>query len=103
MNVSKSQIEVIMRTYLKNADYIKEKKAASKQDKISLGNCKDEVELSDDVKEFAETVKLALQTDYVRTEKVKELRDKINAGTYNIDGKLIADKILSEYFNDKMI
>ena len=53
--------------------------------------------------EFAKAVKLVSQVDDVRIDKINELKDRIKAGTYNIDGKLVADKIIGEYFADKLI
>jgi negative regulator of flagellin synthesis FlgM len=98
MNISKSQLEGIMRTYLNNSDHVKNKSGKKTPEKYT-----DEVSLSEDVQEFARAVKLVSQVDDIRIEKVKELKHRINSGTYNIDGKLVADKIMEEYFADKLI
>jgi len=88
MHISKSQLEGIMRTYINNSDHVR-----NKSDKKTPGRFTDEVSLSEDVLEFAKAVKLVSQVDDVRIDKINELKDRIKAGTYNIDGKLVADKI----------
>lgn len=98
MNISKSQLNDIMKTYLKkpaqteNRAHIKAKEAK-----------KDEVVLSEDALKFAKLVKEASKAEDIRAEKVNELKSKINSGTYNIDGKLIADKIIEEASAEKLI
>lgn len=98
MNISKSQLDGVIRTYLKNPKQIK-----SKADIKSKEMQADELSISEDVQEFARLVKLASKADDIRIEKVKELKTMINAGTYNIDGKLVADKIIEEHFTEKLI
>ncbi|WP_213974801.1 flagellar biosynthesis anti-sigma factor FlgM [Tepidanaerobacter acetatoxydans] len=99
MNISKSQLlDGVMRTYLRNSDQIK-----TKADIKSKEMQADELSISEDVQEFARLVKLASKADDTRIEKVKELKTMINAGTYNIDGKLVADKIIEEHFTEKLI
>ena len=99
MNISKSQLlDGVMRTYLKNSEQIK-----TKADIKSKEMQADELSISEDVQEFARLVKLASKADDIRIEKVKELKTMINAGTYNIDGKLVADKIIEEHSTEKLI
>ncbi|HHY71383.1 MAG TPA: flagellar biosynthesis anti-sigma factor FlgM [Thermoanaerobacterales bacterium] len=98
MNISRSQLDGIIRTYLKNSGHVK-----TKSTKKAPEECTDEVSLSEDVQEFARAVKLVSKADDVRIEKVEELKAEINTGTYNIDGKLVADKIIGEYLADKLI
>lgn len=98
MNISRSQLDGIMRVYLKNSGQLKDK-LSKKAPKTHT----DEVSLSGDVREFAHVIKLVSQADDVRIEKIEELKARIKAGTYNIDGKLVADKIVEEFFTDKLI
>jgi len=86
-----------MRAYLKSSEHSK-----AKLDK-KAPTYTDEVNLSDDVREIAHAIKLASQVDDVRIEKIKELKAQIKAGTYNVDGELVADKIVEEIFTDKLI
>ncbi|NLZ55037.1 MAG: flagellar biosynthesis anti-sigma factor FlgM [Thermoanaerobacteraceae bacterium] len=98
MNISKSQLDGIMRAYLKNSEHSNPKLRNKVQKALS-----DKVSLSDDVREFTHAVKLASQVEDVRVDKVEELKARIKAGTYNIDGKLVADKLVEEIFTDKLI
>lgn len=87
-----------MKTYLEkpaqteNRAHIKAKEAK-----------KDEVVLSEDALKFAKLVKETSKVEDIRAEKVNELKSKISSGTYNIDGKLVADKIVEEAFTEKLI
>ncbi|HHY42344.1 MAG TPA: flagellar biosynthesis anti-sigma factor FlgM [Thermoanaerobacterales bacterium] len=97
MNISRAQLDGIMRAYLKSSEHSK-----AKLDK-KAPTYTDEVNLSDDVREIAHAIKLASQVDDVRIEKIKELKAQIKAGTYKVDGELVADKIVEEIFTDKLI
>lgn len=98
MNISKSQLNDIMKAYLEkpaqteNRAHIKAKEAK-----------KDEVVLSEDALNFAKLVKEASKAEDIRVDKVNELKSKISGGTYNIDGRLVADKIVEESFAEKLI
>ncbi len=96
MHVSPSHLDGIIRTYLKNTERAKSTKKPGK------GHT-DAVSLSKDVKEFGNAIKSIMESDDVRANKVKELKNRINKGTYDIDGKLVAEKIVEEYFGDKLI
>lgn len=98
MNISRTQLDGIMRAYLENQGHSK-----TKLSRKTPKTYADEVNLSAEVREIAHAIKLASQVEDVRTEKVEELKAKIKAGTYNIDGKLVADKIVEEIFADKLI
>ena len=89
MNISRSQLSGVIKTYLNNS-----KQIDSKRGNKAKKNCTDEVNISNDVREFARAVKLISLADDIRTDKVDELKAKINNETYNIDGKLVAEKSL---------
>lgn len=98
MNISRSQLDGIVRTYLKNSGHAKTKSGK----KVPEGYT-DEVSLSEDVYEFTKAMKLVSKVDDVRIDKVEEIKARINAGTYNIDGRFVADKIIEEYLTDKLV
>lgn len=98
MNISGSKLDGIIRTYLESSEHVKTKSGKKAPERYT-----DEVSLSEDVQEFAKAVKLVSKVDDIRIEKVEELKTRINGGTYNIDGKLVADKIIKEYYTDKLI
>ncbi|MDD4568985.1 MAG: flagellar biosynthesis anti-sigma factor FlgM [Tepidanaerobacteraceae bacterium] len=93
MNISRSQLDGAIRTYLKNPGHTK-----NKANEKAQGRYIDEVKLSEDAQEFTRMIKKVSQTDEVRMDKVAELKAKITTGTYNVDGALVAEKIMEEYF-----
>jgi len=97
MNISRTQLEGIIRLYQKSSQ--RTEKLNNKTPKFHT----DELSLSEDVREFANAIKLASQADDVRIDKIEELKARIKAGTYNVDGKLVADKIVEELFTEKLI
>ncbi|UQZ89291.1 flagellar biosynthesis anti-sigma factor FlgM [Deltaproteobacteria bacterium Smac51] len=54
----------------------------------------DVVQLSDRSRMAARATELATTAPDVRTDKVEDLRTRINAGTYNISGQTVADSML---------
>ncbi len=67
----------------------------STSDKSSLVRNGDEVNLSEDSKLMAEAYRSAMKTEDVRLEKIAEIKEKIDAGTYVIDSQQIAKNIIS--------
>lgn len=63
----------------------------------------DKLELSDKAKEFQIAMRAFKNLPEVREEKVKELKGKIQQGTYNVSGKEIADKMIDSLLIDKKI
>lgn len=98
MNISQSRLQGIIKTYLR--DPIKTKEEANKKAEGKYG---DKVVFSEEVQEFTWAMKLAAQAKDIRLEKVCDLRKKIESGTYNIDGELVAEKILKECTTNKLI
>lgn len=98
MNISRSQLDSIINLYktctmeAKNRD--KEK---------TRQNYTDQLNISTSAMEFMEAVKLASRSDEVRAEKVEALRQKIQSGTYDIDGKLVAEKIIEEFRAGRLV
>ncbi|QUH24929.1 flagellar biosynthesis anti-sigma factor FlgM [Serpentinicella alkaliphila] len=64
---------------------------------------KDRIEISEKAKEYQVALKAFKQLPEVREEKVKELREKIQSGNYQVSGKEIADKIIEGLIIDKKI
>ncbi|HHX23593.1 MAG: flagellar biosynthesis anti-sigma factor FlgM [Tepidanaerobacteraceae bacterium] len=97
MNINPSQFDKIIKTYLRNPN---EKRRANEKVKQQYF---DEVSISEEVRELAKAVKLASGGEEVKAEKVAKLKEQIGTGTYNIDGKLVAEKIIEEHFGDRFI
>jgi len=97
MNISRIQLEGLMRIYQRNS------KITDKLNDKTPKTHADEVSLSDDAREIANAIKSASKIDDVRIEKIEELKARIKSGNYNIDGKLVAEKIIDEIFTDRLV
>ena len=56
----------------------------------------DVVQLSSRSRMIARARELASQAPEVREERVNDLRNRINAGTYNVSGQVVADSMLKK-------
>ncbi|MCZ0754415.1 flagellar biosynthesis anti-sigma factor FlgM [Anoxybacillus sp. J5B_2022] len=56
---------------------------------------KDKVEISQAAKELQEASKL----EAARQEKIEQLKQQVQTGTYTIDAKAVADSVWNYYFN----
>jgi len=80
------------------ADSRREKPAAeahpaSKAEESGAG---DVVQLSSRSRLIARAQELASQAPEVREDRVNDLRNRINAGTYNVSGQVVADSMLKK-------
>ena len=57
---------------------------------------RDKVDLSNEAKEFTTVKKLVANTEEVREDKVRELKEKMDQGTYDVTAEQVASKILSK-------
>ncbi|SCY86926.1 flagellar biosynthesis anti-sigma factor FlgM [Alkaliphilus peptidifermentans] len=64
---------------------------------------KDKLELSNNVKELQMAFRALKNLPEIREEKVKEIKDRIQQGTYNVTGSEIAEKMLEGIQIDKKI
>ena len=95
-----NNIPKILDTYNKNKISNKQKVLDLKDTKskeISNDNAiqKDAVSISSDAKYLNIALKALKNTPDIREDKVKELTEKIESGTYHIDSRKIAEKILN--------
>ena len=63
----------------------------------------DKVVLSPKAKEVQEATKLIKELPDIREEKVAKLKEQVDQGTYRIDGKKIAFKMLKESILDELL
>lgn len=61
----------------------------------------DKVEFSESARQFKTLLRAASDVPDVRTEKVEAIRQQIESGTYKVDSKAVAEKML-ESFTTKM-
>ena len=69
----------------------------SKTDKTSISQGKDELILSSGAQEFSQVFKTIKGISDVRPDKVKDFSEKIDGGTYQVDSKSVAEKMLGIY------
>jgi negative regulator of flagellin synthesis FlgM len=82
--------------YSKVQEVTENKKAEKQQDAQKPDDEKDKISLSGQSKEVSELKAAIDQLPDVRTDKVDALKKAIDTGSYNIDSKKIAQKILEE-------
>ncbi len=99
MNISRSRLDGIIRLYNTTSKDVK----THTKDDVKNGHYEDSVILSSEAKLFKKAVEEAMQTDYMRTEKIEALKKKIEAGTYQVDARLVAEKIIEECLIDKTV
>lgn len=87
MKIINNNIQKVLKIY-NNQNSKKEIKSAAR-----LGK-RDELKLSDEAREFQIALKALENTPDVREEKIEEIRQQIQSGTYEIDSKKIAEKML---------
>jgi negative regulator of flagellin synthesis FlgM len=56
----------------------------------------DQVTFSEHARDMAKTMKAAREADDIRTDKVAEIKNRIQSGTYQTDSKEIARKLLAD-------
>lgn len=75
---------------------------ANKTKKISKSSeieKKDQFEISQSAKDYQTAKKALSQTPDIREDKVAEIKNAMNTGTYNVSAQEIADKMVSKYFD----
>lgn len=58
---------------------------------------KDQVSLSNNAKDFSSVYKMLSEVPDVRTQKVEQIKQAMNSGTYNVSSEQVAEKILSQF------
>ncbi len=68
----------------------------------SVTSSKDVVSISSNAKDFQTVLKTLRDVPDVRPEKVKELSEKYESGNYNVEGRTMAEKLLSSTVNRRV-
>lgn len=63
---------------------------------IDKTQSRDEVDLSTQAKDFATIQKMLANKEDIRTDKVKEVKERMDNGTYDVTAEQVASKILSK-------
>jgi negative regulator of flagellin synthesis FlgM len=58
------------------------------------GSPQDQVDISQHAKEMARIKSLTQQSDPARAERVEQIRQAVDGGTYNVNGKTAADALI---------
>lgn len=91
-----NKIDNVFQVYNKNAGVKK-----AKTDKMTKET--DQIKISERAIEFQFALQKIKDVEEIRMEKVEDIKNKIKAGTYEIDGEKIAEKMLEEINFDKKI
>lgn len=99
MIISGKQVQSILKAYgeqNKVAKNIKNERTASAAQK-------DEVILSAEAKEFGQMLQALKKLPDVREAKVNELAEKIDSGTYSVEAKDVAEKMVMRALADRIL
>lgn len=97
MNISRSQLESIAKIY-----NLSQKEIRHNEKKSNISK-KDEVLLSPEYIELSKTIKLSTESDdKIRNQKIADLKNRIQSGTYSVDSKLVAEKLLQEIIDKRI-
>lgn len=99
MIISNKQIQSVLKVYSEQNNISKN----AKTEKMQPRKGQDQVILSSSVQEFGQVLQRAVAMSDVRPERVKELSKKIQAGTYQVDSKDVADKMIGRSLVDKLL
>jgi negative regulator of flagellin synthesis FlgM len=99
MIISNKQIQSVLKVYSEQNSAAKK----AKSEKTQSAKGQDQVILSTGVQEFGHVLQRAVAMSDVRPERVKELSKKIQAGTYQVDSKDVADKMIGRTLVDKLL
>ena len=93
MIISGTPIQNVLKLYGEQNQVTK----SAKTSKTAITQGKDELILSSGAQEFSQVFNTIKAISDVRPEKVKELSEKIDAGTYQVNSKSVAEKMLGIY------
>jgi negative regulator of flagellin synthesis FlgM len=76
----------------------------SSQSKAKTPDSKqDQVDISDHAKEMARIKALDLKSDPERAERVQQIRQAVDGGTYNVSGRTVADALIRHAITDAVL
>lgn len=99
MMISKAQIQQVIKQYGDNSKVRK----SEKTDGVSGTQRADEVTISREALSAQQVQKYMQEIPDVRTERVLELQERIQSGTYDVSGEDIAEKIIGRSIVDRIV
>jgi negative regulator of flagellin synthesis FlgM len=94
------RIDNVVGTNLQKPEKAKEKTSGEGSEEVLS---KDQVTVSERAKEIGRLQLEVSNVPEIRTDRVDEIRNAINAGTYNVRGEAVAGKLLKEAIIDSII
>ena len=79
------------------------KAVAATADSAAKPRQEDQVRISERAKEFQEIHQAVSQAPDIRADKVAPLQEAIKAGTYNVKGQQVADKLITQTILDAIL
>ena len=102
MKITDNNSSLNIRNYVSNVKDNKKIDGSTKQGSPQSVK-EDKVVLSPKAKEVQEATKIIKELPDIREEKVAKLKEQIDQGTYRVDGKKIAFKMLKESILDELL
>jgi len=103
MNVSNNGPLHDLATLLSGLQEPAPSKAAAPNRSAAKPGPEDSVRISERAKEFQKLYQAVSQAPDIRSEKVARLQETITAGTYNVSGQKVADKIITQTILDAIL
>ncbi len=98
MVIPSGKIQNIIKVYGEQA---KIDKPVKNNNSPPAGSQSDEVVISPQAQEFSQVLQQVRKLPAVRDDKVQEIADRINAGTYKVDSQAVAAKMLERLAVDR--
>ena len=102
MKITDNNSSLNIRNYVNNIQEKRKINGSAKQGSPATVK-EDKVVLSPKAKEVQEATKLIKELPDIREGKVAKLKEQVDQGTYRIDGKKIAFKMLKESILDELL
>lgn len=68
--------------------------------KTNSGNFSDKLEISQTGKDYRVAKQIVAQAPDVREDKINSIKQRMESGTYNVDMKEVAEKLVNQYFDE---
>ena len=94
MKINQTQMSELMKNYRQQE--VNKSKKAQNQENSSTARQQDSSQISEQAKVLAQSVQKLKNIPDVREEKVEQVKRDIDAGTYQVSGRDIADKMIEE-------
>lgn len=78
-------------------------RSQSKQPSSTSAGQQDRIQISEHAKELQRIKALVEQPDAAREARVEQIRQSVEAGTYTMDGKKVADSLIRQVLTDSVL